>query len=71
MWCSVPVLKLCAFCLDLPRYKFIQIRDAFEKYSLKKSSLTSMPRLKCNNNSGTHVTNDVQVRVGAFSQLGR
>ena len=46
LWCSVPALRLCSVCLDLPRYKFIRVRDALFTYGLKRGDVASLPKLK-------------------------
>jgi hypothetical protein len=50
MWSSVPAMKICAFCMELPRYQFIRVRDAIAEYKLKKKDLDRTPKLKCMNN---------------------
>ena len=47
LWCSVPALRLCEFCLDRPQYKFIRVRDALATYGLKRNEILSLPKLKC------------------------
>ena len=52
LWCSVPALRLCAVCVQLPRYKFIRVRDALATYGLKRGAVASLPKLK-----STHIIN--------------
>lgn len=47
LWCSVPALRLCESCLELPRYRFIRLRDAIAQYGLKRNDIASLPKLKC------------------------
>lgn len=45
-------MRLCAVCVQLPRYKFIRVRDALTTYGLKRGAVASLPKLK-----STHIIN--------------